>query len=90
MAVFDATNPAIAFFYLITGLHAAHVLGGLVAWLRVLDRLWRGAEIEAIRQSVQLCARYWHFLLGVWLLLFWLLFSGNDNLNILLTICGIR
>jgi cytochrome c oxidase subunit 3 len=89
-AFFDTTNPAIAFFYLITGLHVVHVLGGLVAWGWVLDRLWRGADTAAIRQSVQLCARYWHFLLIVWLVLFGLLFSGNDNLNFLLTICGIR
>jgi cytochrome c oxidase subunit III len=89
-AVFDVTNPAIAFFYLITGLHALHLLGGLAAWGWVLDRLWRGADDAAIRQSVQLCARYWHFLLIVWLVLFGLLFSGNDSLNVLLAICGIR
>ncbi len=88
--VFDATNPAIAFFYLITGLHVVHVLGGLVAWVRVLDRLWRGSKMSVIRQSVQLCARYWHFLLIVWIVLFGLLFSGNDNLNFVLAICGIR
>ncbi|MGF1621719.1 MAG: cytochrome c oxidase subunit 3 [Rhodomicrobiaceae bacterium] len=90
MTAFDATNPAVAFFYMITGLHAAHIAGGLVAWVRVLNRLWRGAETGAIRHGVELCTRYWHFLLIVWLVLFGLLFSGNDNLNILLTICGIR
>jgi cytochrome c oxidase subunit 3 len=83
-------TPAVAFFYMITGLHAAHIAGGLVAWVRVLNRLWRGAGTEAIRHGVELCTRYWHFLLIVWLVLFGLLFSGNDNLNILLTICGIR
>jgi cytochrome c oxidase subunit 3 len=88
--VFDVTNPAIAFFYLITGLHVLHILGGLVAWGVVLDRLWRGTDSAAIVRSVRLCARYWHFLLIVWLVLFGLLFSGNDNLKILLTICGIR
>ncbi len=30
--VFDITNPAIGFFYLITALHGLHLLGGLVAW----------------------------------------------------------
>jgi cytochrome c oxidase subunit 3 len=90
MPVFDATNPAIAFFYLITGLHAVHMLGGLVAWGRVLDKIWSGAEPDAVRRSVQLCARYWHFLLIVWLVLFGLLFSGNDSLNFLLSICGLR
>jgi cytochrome c oxidase subunit 3 len=86
----DITNPAVAFFYLITGLHVCHLLGGLVAWGWVLDRLWRSAGTEAIRESVRLCARYWHFLLIVWLVLFGLLFSGNNSLNFLLTICGFR
>jgi cytochrome c oxidase subunit 3 len=87
---FDTTNPAIAFFYLITGLHALHMLGGLAAWGRVLDKVWSGADLDAISRSVRLCARYWHFLLVVWLVLFGLLFSGNDSLNFLLSICGIR
>jgi len=90
MTFFDATNPAIAFFYLITGLHVIHLIGGLVAWLLVQDKIWRGAEIAELRQGVALCTRYWHFLLIVWLVLFWLLFSGNDNLGILLALCGIR
>lgn len=57
-----AGNPAASFFYLLTALHALHVIGGLVAWgLTVRDgQVWR----------VALCARYWHFLLVVWLLLF--------------------
>jgi cytochrome c oxidase subunit 3 len=90
MEFFEVTNPAIAFFYMITGLHVLHLLGGLAAWGRVMDRLWREPDASSIARSVQLCARYWHFLLIVWLVLFGLLFSGNDNLNILLTICGIR
>ena len=91
MVVFDITSPAIAFFYLITGLHAVHLLGGLVAWGRTFDKIWRqGFEVAEIRLSVQLCAHYWHFLLLVWLVLFGLLFSGNDNLGFLLAICGIR
>lgn len=90
MPAFNATNPAIAFFYLITGLHALHMLGGLVAWGRVLDKVWGGDDLDGVSRSVRLCARYWHFLLAVWLVLFGLLFSGNDNLNFLLSICGIR
>lgn len=90
MEFFEAKNPAIAFFYLITGLHVVHLLGGLVAWGQVVAKLWRSEETSAIRKSVQLCTRYWHFLLIVWLVLFGLLFSGNENLNVLLAICGIR
>jgi cytochrome c oxidase subunit 3 len=90
MGAFDITNPAIGFFYLITGLHGLHLLGGLVAWGRTTAKIWRGLDVVHARLSVELCTVYWHFLLLVWLILFGLLFSGNDNLGILLSICGIR
>lgn len=32
-------NPANAFFYVLTALHAAHLLGGLIAWCRALSRM---------------------------------------------------
>jgi cytochrome c oxidase subunit 3 len=89
---FELTNPGIALFILITGLHGLHLLGGLVAWGRTAEKVWRVDDLEAanVRQSIELCTRYWHFLLAVWLVLFGLLFSGNDNLDFLLTICGIK
>jgi cytochrome c oxidase subunit III len=72
---FLATNPANAFFYLLTAVHGVHLLGGLVAWARTATKLWRGVEIAKLRLSVELCAIYWHFLLAVWLVLFVLLLS---------------
>ena len=89
LVYFEVTNPAIAFFYLITGLHGLHLLGGLVVWGQILVRLWRGFELEKVRHSVELCTLYWHFLLLVWLVLFGLLFTGN-NLDELMIICGIK
>ena len=89
MVYFDITNPAIGFFYLITGLHGLHLLGGLVAWGRTVAKVWGDFDVAKIRQSVELCTVYWHFLLLVWLVLFGLLFTGN-NLDLLLKLCGIR
>ena len=89
MVYFEVTNPAIAFFYLITGLHGLHLLGGLVAWGRTVARVWGNFDVAKITQSVELCTVYWHFLLLVWLVLFGLLFTGN-NLDILLKLCGLR
>ncbi len=89
MVYFEITNPAIAFFYLITGLHGLHLLGGLVAWGRTVAKVWGNFDAAKIRQSVELCTVYWHFLLVVWLVLFGLLFTGN-NLDILLKLCGFR
>ncbi len=90
LAAFDITNPAIGFFYLITALHGLHLVGGLVACGRTAAKVWHGYAMDRVRLSVELCTVYWHYLLLVWLVLFGLLFSGNDNLGILLTICGLR
>jgi cytochrome c oxidase subunit 3 len=70
---FLAANPANAFFYLLTGAHGLHLLGGLVALGRATDKVWRGFGVNEVRLSVQLCAVYWHFLLALWLVLFTLL-----------------
>lgn len=67
---FMYNNPANAFFYIITGVHALHIVGGLYVWLRAGFRVFSGTAPEQIRLSVELCAVYWHFLLLVWLLVF--------------------
>ena len=72
---FLASNPANAFFYLLTAVHGVHLLGGLVAWGRTAAKVRRGVEVAKLRLSVELCAIYWHFLLVVWLVLFVLLLS---------------
>lgn len=88
---FEIRHPAIVLFILITGLHGLHLLGGLVAWGWTIDKVWRsGPQVVDARPAIELCTLYWHVLLVVWLVLFGLLFSGNNNLAILLTICGIR
>ena len=81
-----ATNPADAFFYLITAVHGLHVLGGLVALGRTGSRLRAGADAEALRLSVELCATYWHFLLVVWIVLFVLL-AYSPSISWLYAIC---
>lgn len=68
-----ATDPAAAFFYLITGMHGLHIVGGLVALTRTTARAWHPSQVSKLRLSIGLCATYWHFLLIVWLVLFNLL-----------------
>ena len=68
-----AGNPANGFFYFLTGAHALHIAGGMYVWLRATLRLMRGKH--DVRQSIELCALYWHFLLLVWMVLFGLLLS---------------
>ena len=61
---FLAQNPHSTFFYLFTGLHAAHLIGGLVALFVVL--LGRSKR----RELVDVVAYYWHFLGLLWCALF--------------------
>ena len=74
-------DPALAFFYVLTVVHALHLLGGLVVWSRTLSRLAqsrRSPQVvrpDHVRLTVELCAVYWHYLLLVWLGLFAVLLS---------------
>ena len=72
---YAALNPANAAFYLLTGVHAVHIMGGLVAWTRTTARIARGAALDDVRLSMELCTVYWHYLLLVWLVLFGLLLT---------------
>ena len=86
---FPAGSIAIAFFYLLTGIHGLHLLGGLVAWGRTTARAWHGGtKADEVRASIELCTVYWHFLLVVWLVLFALLLSRSSLRNLWLGICS--
>lgn len=67
------SNPADAFFFLLTALHGIHLMGGLWVWTRTTVKAFYGSELGEIRLSIELCAQYWHYLLILWLLLFALL-----------------
>ncbi|WEL29728.1 MULTISPECIES: cbb3-type cytochrome c oxidase subunit I [Haloferax] len=64
-----STNVRASTFFLTTGLHAAHVIAGLVIALYLTARAWRGAYLEDSR-SVEYFGLYWHFVDIVWLFLF--------------------
>jgi cytochrome c oxidase subunit 3 len=57
-------------FYMLTGLHGAHVLGGLVPLGLVIHRARRNEYSSSSHEGVDLCVLYWHYLGVVWLLLF--------------------
>jgi cytochrome c oxidase subunit 3 len=73
---FVTTNPANAFFYMLTAAHGLHLVGGMVALGRTAAKAWGDGEWEPLRLSVELCAMYWHFLLLVWVVLFALLLQA--------------
>ena len=63
-----------ATFYTLIGLHAAHVLGA-VAWLTVIVGLARrGRFTRARHAALTCCAMYWHFVVGLWPILYLLVY----------------
>jgi cytochrome c oxidase subunit III len=64
-------------FYLLTGVHAAHVLAGFVPLAWVMLRARRKEYTSSRHDGVKFCVQYWHFLGGVWLVLLTALFWGS-------------
>jgi len=64
-----ATSIETSTFYLTTGLHAAHVIVGLIIAVYMLVRAWNGAYLDDDR-PVEYFGLYWHFVDIVWLFLF--------------------
>jgi cytochrome c oxidase subunit 3 len=67
---FLAQNPHSTFFYLFTGLHGVHLLGGMIAMLVVL--LGRRKR----RELVDVVCFYWHFLGVLWIALYIVLLAS--------------
>jgi cytochrome c oxidase subunit 3 len=67
--VFLATNPSSAFFYMFTGAHAVHLIGGLAALLYVDIQALRLRLGPAKRTAIDVSTVFWHFLDGLWLYL---------------------
>jgi cytochrome c oxidase subunit 3 len=74
--LYAAGNPANAFFYMFTAIHAAHLLGGMWFLLKALRTAFTDPDDAVLPGRIGLCATYWHFLLLVWALLFYLLLSS--------------
>lgn len=78
--IYVATNPHSSFFYVLTGLHGLHVLGGILGLNYLLFRLTRtrakddGEAVAKYQTLTDVVALYWHFMDGLWVFLFLLLF----------------
>jgi cytochrome c oxidase subunit 3 len=72
--VYLASNPHSSYFYLLTGIHGLHLLGGLAALGVIFVQAWRGAYTPPASTAVNLTTMYWHFLAGLWIFLFVMLF----------------
>jgi cytochrome c oxidase subunit III len=68
-------NPHSSLFYVLTGVHGVHLLGGVVALMYLLIKATVRPEIVLFdfrrqRGRAAVTALYWHFLAGIWLCLF--------------------
>jgi len=75
--LYFAGNPYAGFFYILTAVHALHVLGGVIALGAVVIGTWNAIysdeRWERLQSLGQVVGWYWHFMGGVWLVLFILL-----------------
>ena len=77
--IYISSHPHSSFFYLLTGAHAVHVAGGLLALgflcLRSRRPQFHQAGLAPKRQAVaDAVSIYWHFMDALWIYLFLLLF----------------
>ncbi|GIW72850.1 MAG: cytochrome b6 [Planctomycetota bacterium] len=56
-------------FYVLTALHGAHVVGGLVLLVVVTRRAFAGRYWSLSHPGVRYAAHYWHFLDATWLVI---------------------
>ena len=62
-----------SFFYVITGVHGFHLLGGVIALTFVLGKALKNRLTAFNHEPLKLCATYWHFMDALWVYLFVLL-----------------
>ncbi len=62
-------------FYTLIGCHGLHVLGAMIALLRVLYKSVRGTTYSSSnRTGVEMCSAYWFFVVAIWPILFVLVY----------------
>lgn len=66
----DEYRFALTSFYILTGLHALHVIGGLVPMAIVSRNAFAGVYSAEHHSGVRYVAMYWHFLGAVWVVLY--------------------
>jgi cytochrome c oxidase subunit III len=71
--LFLATNPNSSFFYLLTGMHILHLVGGIIALAYLLvHRALSGAVRPNLVNGV---VTYWHFMAALWIYLLFIIIT---------------
>jgi cytochrome c oxidase subunit III len=74
--IYLSSNPASSFFYVFTGAHAAHLIGGVAALIYVAVRNFDVAKVTRT-VAADVTSYFWHFLDGLWLFLLALIYLGK-------------
>jgi cytochrome c oxidase subunit 3 len=72
--IYLVSHPHSSFFYVLTAVHGAHLLAGLLGLLYVLLLAMRYRLTPGESSSPSVVATYWHFVDGLWLYLMVVLF----------------
>ena len=72
--IYLQSHPHSSFFYVLTGVHAVHVLVGVLALFYVLMLATRYQLTPGDSSSPSVCATYWHFVGAIWVYLIVVLF----------------
>lgn len=64
------SNPSASFLGIITGLHALHVLGGVIAIIVIVLRAYSSRTKSYNTITIELVSTYWHFVDILWIYLF--------------------
>jgi len=70
-----------ASFFLLTGIHGAHVIVGVIAYIYTDVRAFMGQYTAKNHGFVEATSTYWHFVHIIWLFLFALLWQGSRLLH---------
>jgi cytochrome c oxidase subunit III len=74
--LYPSTHNFYATYYVMTGLHGLHVIGGMVvfAYLLLTADKWYAAKRDQFTNRVEVTGLYWHFVDLVWIFLFPILY----------------
>ncbi len=75
--VFFVGNPSGSFLYVFTGLHAVHLISGVIFLIIVLISTFRLKVHSRAMVTMEMATTYWHFLGGLWIYLFMFLLLNH-------------
>ena len=75
--IFLVGNPAGSFVYIFSGLHLAHLIGGLVFLFVVFINTMNYKVHSKSMLAIEMCTTYWHFLGLLWIYLYIFLVINN-------------